>query len=502
MGKLCNVLGASDTGNSQRQASNGSILMLGKSAGAGSGNVIFMYTTDGRNGTGYSANPSGRIVYTPNGGSDVDFMVEVGDNVTSPYPIVSVGTNATYAYTDLASGSSSGGGGWLRMSGSTSVTFTGANCTGLKIANPDPGQSVTLTGTGTPNNGIIMTGSNDFTISGGFISSDYNSNSRAYDFHQQSSGTLTVSSVLNQTGANNCVIKSGPGRLVLSGANTYTGPTYFDEGTLTAGIAQNGTTNGPFGANGTLYFAGGTLQYSADTGIAITDYSPRFSTSAGQPISIDTNGRDVTLGTALNSPGGTLTKSGAGTLTCTAANSYTGLTTVKAGTLQLNGWDVGPPPSDMNAWAPVLTGGGADIQGAVGVSSKLVFDYTGGTSPALTIDGLMKASYNGDTYGVGLWDVGQFRSTTAAATGLTLGWKDDPGTKQVTVMATYAGDANLDGEVDGADVDIWKLNVGSSLAPPPGGAGLSASIVPEPSTLVLLAIGLAALAGWMIRRRK
>jgi hypothetical protein len=31
---------------------------------------------------------------------------------------------------------------------------------------------------------------------------------------------------------------------------------------------------------------------------------------------------------------------------------------------------------------------------------------------------------------------------------------------------------------------------------------VSASIVPEPSTLVLLAIGLAALAGWMIRRRK
>jgi hypothetical protein len=58
-------------------------------------------------------------------------------------------------------------------------------------------------------------------------------------------------------------------------------------------------------------------------------------------------------------------------------------------------------------------------------------------------------------------------------------------------------------------VDIWKLKVGSSLALPPGGAGLSidgmglsASIVPEPGTLALLAAALAALAGWMIRRRK
>jgi hypothetical protein len=108
-------------------------------------------------------------------------------------------------------------------------------------------------------------------------------------------------------------------------------------------------------------------------------------------------------------------------------------------------------------------------------------------------------------------------------------------------MATYAGDANLDGEVDGADVDIWKLNVGttgsgvweladfnydgevdgadvdiwklkvgSSLAlPPGGGAGLSgggmslsASIVPEPGTLILLVTGLLGLLGYAWRKRK
>ena len=43
----------------------------------------------------------------------------------------------------------------------------------------------------------------------------------------------------------------------------------------------------------------------------------------------------MTLATALTSSGGTLTKLGSGALTLTAAESYTGGTTVSAGTLQL-----------------------------------------------------------------------------------------------------------------------------------------------------------------------
>jgi len=92
-----------------------------------------------------------------------------------------------------------------------------------------------------------------------------------------------------------------------------------------------------------------------------------------------------------------------------------------------------------------LNGGGADIQ-----SGALVFDYAGAADPAATIGGLLNASCHN-----GLWDVGQFQDSTAAATGLTLGVLDATSSSQVKVMATYAGDFNLDGVVDNADLAIW-----------------------------------------------
>jgi hypothetical protein len=121
------------------------------------------------------------------------------------------------------------------------------------------------------------------------------------------------------------------------------------------------------------------------------------------------------------------------------AAGSTGTMVVLNGTLEL-----GP-----NAQALVLSGSGADIQGG-----KLVFDYNGSSSPAATIESLLTASYHG-----GLWNVGQFKDSTEATTGLTLGWADD-GTSAVTVMATIPGDFNLDGVVNQNDLDILSVGFG------------------------------------------
>jgi autotransporter-associated beta strand protein len=370
---------------------------------------------------------------------------------------------------------------------------------------------------------------------------------------------VLVSANITRVSATNdhAVTKLGAGNLTLSGVNTYTGITTVSGGILQfarqVSLYNNGVaapwsdTNIIVDSGATLALnVGGAGEFSAADVLTLSGLGTASGGFRdGSSIGLDTTNAGGTFtysnviadpNTGLNKLG--VAKLGTRTLVLDQANTYTGTTTVTDGTLQLNGVRVSTDPlPDPRAWAPVLDLGGADIQGQgnVGVYSKMVFDYTGGTSPGPTIAGLLKNSYAG-----GAWNIGQFRNSTAAATGLSLGWTDNPGTNQVTVMATYAGDANLDGEVDGADVDIWKLNVGSSsnppsgtdvvtwdmadfnydgevdgadvdiwklmvgssLALPPGGMGLSASIVPEPGTLILLATGLLGLLCYAWRKRK
>ena len=86
------------------------------------------------------------------------------------------------------------------------------------------------------------------------------------------------------------------------------------------------------GTSGTIVFAGGVLQASAAN---TDDYSARFSSAPNQAYAVDTGGQSVTLAAPLSSAGGTLTKLGAGTLVLAGSNSFTGLTTVSAGTLAI-----------------------------------------------------------------------------------------------------------------------------------------------------------------------
>lgn len=149
---------------------------------------------------------------------------------------------------------------------------------------------------------------------------------------------------------------------LLTGANTYSGTTTVSYGTLELGNAlavQNSTVvvnaAAGLGANSTysitttnpLAFAGSIGSFtlgglSGAGNIALTDIGRNSSgtavTAATVALSVGKNNSNTTYSGVLSDgtvAGGQLTKIGTGTLTLTGMNTYTGGTTVNAGTLAL-----------------------------------------------------------------------------------------------------------------------------------------------------------------------
>ena len=133
-------------------------------------------------------------------------------------------------------------------------------------------------------------------------------------------------------------IEISRGTITFSGASTTTGTIALNGGQLIAGGVENVGVSGPLGVGGTISFGGGTLGFSS---VNAFDYSPRFSSAAGQQYRINTAGQSVTFNSDLTSSGGTLTKTGPGKLTLAGSSSYTGNTTNASGALIFQGSKTG-----------------------------------------------------------------------------------------------------------------------------------------------------------------
>ena len=140
-----------------------------------------------------------------------------------------------------------------------------------------------------------------FTYNGGSVTGQIISIS-GYTYYVADGLTTTIASILY---GDVPLVKSGPGSLVLTATNTYTGNTTINAGTLKI----DGTGSLESGNYDALIINNGTFVYSSTT--------------------------DQTLAGVI-SGSGTVVKEENSALTLTATNTYTGLTTVSAGTLTLD----------------------------------------------------------------------------------------------------------------------------------------------------------------------
>lgn len=161
------------------------------------------------------------------------------------------------------------------------------------------------------------------------------------------SGLLTANSgydvrlgTISANLAGGALTKTTSGLVTLSGTNTYTGGTFLNGGILS--VSSNSNLGN---ASGALNFDGGILQV---TGTTFTS-TPRTITwgSNGGGFDIADVANTFTVNQALTGVGG-LTKSGAGILTLTGTNTYTGDTTIDAGTLVVNGSIAGNVQNNLN----------------------------------------------------------------------------------------------------------------------------------------------------------
>ncbi len=305
--------------------------------------------------------------------------------------------------------------------------------------------------------------------------------------------------------------------LNLSGVNTYVGGTTIQVGTLEL------AGNNRLPTAGDITITGGVLDLlgnSQTTSGAVSIQGGEVDNGTIVKSGLAYDGQGGTVSTILDGVAG-LNKTSGNTLTLIAANTYTGGTTISAGTLQLNG---GNNRLATNG-AITITGGVLDF-GLYSQTTSAAVSFQGGIVQNGTIiksgaaydaqAGLASASLQGSA-GLTKTTTGIMTLTGPVSyTGLT---NIQAGTLQInnglsTVLANVTGTSSGTLAIDNAStltansISVGALIIGGGstlgIDPLSGGPSASGALspVPEPSTLVMLAIAAIGLIGAAWRRQK
>ena len=265
---------------------------------------------------------------------------------------------------------------------------------------------------------------------------------RALTLTGTNTGNNTLASVVPNASDGGVVgvTKSGAGKWVLTGNNTYTGATNVDEGTLLINGNHTGAGNTTVAAGaalgGTGSLAGGVLFDEGST------FVTEFVSGMIDPLAITGN---VDLSALANS----LSVMGTGT---------------------------------GSSWV-IATYGGALTGTFENITSGFSVDYGTGSNSQITLNL------------AGPWDVaGDYNQNGIVDAADYVFWRNNLGAGSLPNEGGISP-----GFVDTADYNFWRSRFGFTSG---AGAGLGSSNVPEPASFVLIGLALVVLAGVACRTGK
>jgi outer membrane autotransporter protein len=400
---LFNAPGGSTSFNGTSSAGSATIISNAGAGGALGGTTNFLGSSDGG---------TARAITNGNASFDISGLTTAGMRIGSiegsgnyflGSKTLSVGSNnssTTVSGVIQDGGSSGGAGGSLTKIGTGTLTLTGTNTYsggtnlngGILAVNSDTNLG-TVTGALSFSGGAL-----EALVTGGGITSTraITLNAGGGTFLADAGTASTLSGAITGIGA---WIKTGPGTLTLSGANTYTGATTVNAGVLQAGSVDAFSARSAFTVNtgAMLDLNGFNNAVGSLSGSGLVQNTGGAGALSNATLSVGGDNTSTTFSGTLQDGVRSLalTKVGTGTLTLTGANTYTGGTTINTGALQLgNGGTTGSitgnvtdngilafDRSNVLTFGGVISGTGRVQQNGTG-TTVLVADntYTGATT--------------------------------------------------------------------------------------------------------------------------